>query len=309
MHTPIEASASQPVGTPPYLALAGEGRNEWWRYAIALFVIAFMWLVVGSMPLLALAVAVMIDDNPATTVDATTGQFAGIHPGLPFIAIMLSFLCFVVGVYLAVRFVHQRRFLSLVTPGAVRWGRLVEAFALWFMLSAATAMVEALLYPGRYQLTFQPLQFVIFLFFALVLIPVQTSAEEFFFRGYLLQSAGLLLRNPIILSVISGAVFMVPHLANPEMAVDILLLPVYYFLFGAFLAFVSLKDNGLELALAIHAANNLFAGLFANYAGSALATPAIFTANELDPVYTLVTTPIAMTVLYFWFFWPVRKTA
>jgi hypothetical protein len=36
-----------------FLELAKEGKNDWWRYAISLALIFFLWFVLGSLPLLA----------------------------------------------------------------------------------------------------------------------------------------------------------------------------------------------------------------------------------------------------------------
>jgi uncharacterized protein len=309
MTTSTETLASPQASAPSYLALVHQGKNEWWRYAIALVVIAFFWIIIGAVPLLVLGAGIFLDNDPATDLDPVTGGIIGVNPILLFIALMLSFCCLLAGLYIAVRFVHQRRFVTLITPAAVRWGRIGQAFGLWFLLAAVISVVEALLFRDRYQLTFDPVQFFIFLPFAVVLIPIQTSAEELLFRGYVLQSAGLRVRSLIALCLISGVAFMVPHLGNPEVTVNIFLLPLFYFTFGVFLAYLSLKDNGLELALGIHAANNLFTGLFANYQGSALLTPAIFTAAEIDAVYNFVSVSIALALCYVWFFGLERKTA
>jgi len=91
---------------------------------------------------------------------------------------------------------------------------------------------------------------------------------------------------------------MLPHLANPEVSAGPVLLALFYFSFGAFLALITLKDNGLELALGAHAGNNLFTALLVNYEGGALTTPAIFTATELDPLFNLVTSLVAMAIFY-----------
>jgi membrane protease YdiL (CAAX protease family) len=220
---------------------------------------------------------------------------------------MFSFIMFFLGTFIAVRFIHQRPFHTLIAP-RIRWGRVALGFGVWLVLTTVTTIVEAWLYPGRYQLTFDPVNFFPFALLVILLVPLQTSTEELFFRGYLLQWIGLRLRNIVILSFMSGVLFMLPHLANPEIAVDVVLLPAFYFAFGAFLAFVSLKDGGLELALGVHAANNVFASIFANYVGSALQTSALFTATELDPVYSLLSTLTAMAVFYICFFWAFKPT-
>jgi hypothetical protein len=64
---------------------------------------------------------------------------------------------------------------------------------------------------------------------------------------------------------------MMPHLlANPEVEAGFLLVALYYFGFGAFLAWVSLRDGTLELAFGAHAANNLYGAVVLSFEGSAL---------------------------------------
>jgi membrane protease YdiL (CAAX protease family) len=86
--------------------------------------------------------------------------------------------------------------------------------------------------------------------------------------------------------------------------VDFWLTMSFYFVFGVFAAWVTLKDNGLELALGMHAANNIYASIFANYSKGALQTQAFFTTNELDALYNLVATLVSMLVFYTIFFRP-----
>jgi membrane protease YdiL (CAAX protease family) len=140
-----------------------------------------------------------------------------------------------------------------------------------------------------------------------MLVPIQTSAEELFFRGYLLQWMGLRLQNQWLLSLLNGVLFLLPHLANPEMATRSILIGLGYFVMGFFLTLITLQDHGIELALGMHAANNLFAALFANYTVTALPSPSLFTVQVLDPVYSLISLVAGMTVFYFVFFRATRS--
>ncbi len=307
MTVPAEPPAPQTTSTHPYLDLVHQGKNDWWRYLLSFAIIFSLWIVLGSIPALVAGLSVIFDGNPDTIFDTASGAFEGVHPLLPFIAIMLSFVFFLAAIYLAVVYVHRRPFATLVAPAAFNWPRFAQAFGLWFLFGAIFAVFEALLHPGRYALPFNAANFIPFLFFALVFIPIQTSAEELFFRAYILQSASLRIKKNLNLILLSGFLFMLPHSANPEISVNLLLLPIFYFLFGAFLAYLTLKTNGLELALGIHTANNLFTALFANYAQSALPTPSIFTANELDAGYNLFGFFFTAIVFYLWFFWPEKK--
>jgi membrane protease YdiL (CAAX protease family) len=283
-----------------YLEVARTGKNDWWRYVISFPGIIITWLIVGSVPAFFLIAYVQMDGDLATDVTAT--GFTGIPLLLEFVVTMSSFIPFILATLLAVRFIHARPLRTLITAAPrIRWGRMLAGAGIWFGIGALIAIVEALLYPGRYVLTFQPVTLLIFTILALIIIPIQTSAEEVFFRGYLLQWMGLRLKNKWILAFLNGVLFFLPHTANPEMAVDSLLVGLGYFVIGFVFTLITVQDNGMELALGMHAANNLFAALFANYTVTALPSPSLFTVQELDPVYSLISLiigSIAFFIIY-----------
>jgi membrane protease YdiL (CAAX protease family) len=167
--------------------------------------------------------------------------------------------------------------------------------------------LEALFYPGRYVWTQDMQRFIPFVFLALILVPIQTSAEELFFRGYILQGFGLRMRNIWVLSTISGLLFGFPHLLNPEASVNYPLLFLYYFAFGFSLAFITLRDGRLELALGAHAANNLFSVIFANYTITVLPTPSLFTITVLDARYSVSAALIGLVIFTWLFAGPLRR--
>ena len=279
-----------------YLEIARTGRNDWWRYLLSLPGILGMWLIVGGILSLPFLLYLQFDNDPATNFSAT--GFVGISDAAALIIIMVGFLPFIIATPLAVRFIHARPVRTLVTAAPrVRWGRLLAGAAVWFVLAASASAGEALLYPGRYVLTFQPRALLVYAVFALLLIPIQTTAEEFFFRGYLLQWMGLALKNKWLLAFINGVLFFLPHLPNPEMSSssNAVLMGLNYFVFGFFAALVTLQDNGMELALGLHAANNLMV-LFTNYETSALPSPSVFTVQTLDAAYGLLSTTLALAV-------------
>jgi membrane protease YdiL (CAAX protease family) len=289
-----------------YLEVASQGRNEWWRYLLSFPAILVTWLFVGSIPVVMLMAYVSMDGNPATNFSGT--GFTGIPVVLEFLITMSSFIPFFVATLLAVRFIHERPMKTLVTGKMhIRWGRILAGAAAWLFIAALLAVTEAVLYPGRYVLTFQPVTLLIYAVFALILIPIQTSAEELFFRGYLLQWMGLRLKNVWVLSLLNGILFFLPHSVNPEMASGSLLIGLGYFAMGFFLTLITLQDHGMELALGMHAGNNLFAALFANYEVTALPSPSLFTVQTLDPVFSLISLVIGMIVFYVVFFYITRS--
>lgn len=279
-----------------YLEAARPGKHEWWRYLLALFVILMFWILLGSLPTIFLVGWAFIQKSSQgiTSIQLSLTDL----PMLPmFLATMFSFVFLLIGLCLAVVLIHRRKFISLITPSnTVNWRRLSQGFGVWFMIIALISAIEAVMFPGRYVLDFQPGNFVLFLILGIVFIPIQTSAEELLFRGYLIQALGKKLSNPWAISLISGLLFGVLHLGNPEVSANFWLLAVYYVVFGISLALITLWDGTLELVLGLHAANNLFSAIFATYPNGALQTPALFRLNVLDPVYNLVALGIALMV-------------
>jgi hypothetical protein len=173
-----------------------------------------------------------------------------------------------------------------------------QGFGVWMLLVTLASVVEYLINPEIYTIVFNPGRFFLFALVVLLLTPMQTTAEELLFRGYLLQATGHLGRNFWLLALVNGILFMVPHLGNPELVASAVLLPLFYLSIGAFFAFITLRDNSAELAIGAHAANNLYSALFANYTNSALQTESIFLVTELDAVYALISFWVMAVIFY-----------
>lgn len=275
------------------------GQTEWYRYLFGFFLILFFWLVLGSLFVVVPLLWAMVDGNPETAVNLETGLITGVDPIINYIALNLSFSMMILGVFIVVRFIHGRPFLSLITPmQKINWRRMGQGFGLWLLLAALASGVEYLLNPTIYTFVLNPFRFIPFALVVLLLTPMQTTAEELLFRGYLLQASGHLGRNVWLLALLNGFLFMIPHLGNPELAADAILLPLFFLSIGAFFAFITLRDNSAELAIGAHAANNLYAALFANYANSALQTESILLVTELDAVYALAAFWVTAVIFY-----------
>ena len=272
--------------TARYLDLARQGRNEWWRYVLGAVTIAFFWMVLGYVPLLLLLMA-EVDDRL-----------------VEYLAVNFSIVMMLAGLALTVKVLHRRPLASLITPEAtVDWRRIGQSALAWCVIAAVISLIEHVLYPDRYYLSFDPGQFLVFLALVLVLTPIQTTTEELVFRGYAMQGLGLLTRRPALVAVASSLTFMIPHLLNPEVYEHgVLIMAANYFAIGMLLATITLRDGRLELAIGLHAVNNVFLALVANYEGSALTTESVFTARELDPVYSLITIVICTVAFHRWIF-------
>ena len=277
-----------------YLEMVHLGKTDWWRFLLSIIVMISFWQILGGLPVIVLLVWVMGDGNPQTGV-SSNGQFFGVNPTLSFSVQMMASLFFILGIFVAIRFIHDRPFKSLITPTLnIDWRRIFQGFIVWFILLGTMSLLEAFLYPGRYSFSLNLHIYIPFALVALVLLPIQTTAEELFFRGYIIQSTGLRISNIFLLSSISGFIFMVPHLLNPEARLNYLLMGFYYFIIGGVMAFITLREGRLELALGLHAANNVFSALIANYTITVLPTPSVFTVNTLDVIYSVLAAVIGL---------------
>jgi uncharacterized protein len=281
-----------------FLDLARLGKNEWWRYLSSVMLILFFWLAGSFVLAFFLLASILFNKDSGPIIDPNTGQMSGGDPFITVIILLLSFLPLLAGLLLAVRFVHQRPIISLITSHPrIDWKRIGIGFLTFGTLVGLSCIIEALLYPGRYQFTFDPLETLKFLPVVLILVPLQAAAEELLFRGYMMQGLGLLTRRAWIVVAISSLVFMLLHVLNPEAQANTLLSLGSYLTIGLLFALVTVRDNRLELVIGMHIANNVFV-LVVNNAVSALPVPSVFTVTTLDAGYNLLSSLAIALVFY-----------
>lgn len=117
-----------------------------------------------------------------------------------------------------------------------------------------------------------------------VLTPVQAAAEEFAFRGLVLQMVGGWVRPAIVAVVVSTAVFASLHTQYLGWAT----LDVAFF--GAVAAYLTWRTGGLEASLSLHVVNNtvIFLLLASGALGSTSAVDIDHPATG-DPISLIVT--------------------
>jgi len=272
--------------TERYLDLARIGQNAWWRYVLGAGIIAGSWLGLGLVPY------------------ALLNRFGIFDPRLEFIAINLSIFVMFAGLAVAVKWLHRRSILSLVTPAVrVDWSRIRRGAVVWLAIAVILSLLEFLLFRHRFYVSLNLARFVPFLLLVLLLTPLQAATEELVFRGYAMQAFAQLTRRPALIATLSSAVFTAPHLLNPEVQQHgLIIMAANYFAIGMLLATITLRDGRLELAVGLHAANNVFLALLVNYEGSALMTESVFTARELDPYFSLMTLIAGALAFHWWVF-------
>jgi membrane protease YdiL (CAAX protease family) len=118
----------------------------------------------------------------------------------------------------------------------------------------------------------------------------QSAGEEYYFRGYMLQAMGALIRSTAIVVVVTAVLFTAAHgiwpWQSPALFVDRLA-------FGLVAAVLAVRTGGLEAGIAGHAANNVVTFVFAaltNTVGASLGVK--------DAPWSLVTVDVVKFIAF-----------
>lgn len=164
-------------------------------------------------------------------------------------------------VIFSVKYLLHRPILSVFTARLkFDWKRFFMSFGIWgLVLSIALGIGIATGQPIDWN--FNPSTFFLLLLISIFLIPIQTTAEELMFRGFLLQTFGKIFKKGWISLLLTGSLFGLLHWANPEVALIGNILLLYYIGTGVFLGLMTIWDDGMELSMGYHAINNIFASV------------------------------------------------
>jgi uncharacterized protein len=218
--------------------------------------------------------------------------------------LIVPFLFVALFLVIHTKFVHKRTVLSIFSGREnFDWKRVLFSFSVLFSVLSLFLIIQ---YLSSDSLVFQfdIQKFIPLFFIAIFLLPIQTSCEELLFRSYILQGIKLRTKKNSIAVLISGIMFGAIHIGNPEIAKIGYHIIAYYMLVGVFLALVSLFDNGIELALGYHAANNIFAALMVTNNWQAFQTDAVFMDNA-DPgngLQTIIGVLVILPLIFFIFY-------
>jgi membrane protease YdiL (CAAX protease family) len=273
-----------------YLSTAREGRHEAWRYVATLALV--IWLFI-SVSFFFSIIAVILTGS--TDLNAFP----------PLLLLVIALLPFplggLLGLIIGLRLFHHRPLLALINPaGRVRWAYFWRSFDLWLILCGLSDVILWLINPSNYTWAADWPRFLPYAAAAILLIPLQTSTEELIFRGYLTQWIGRSRLGYWGTLILPNLVFAALHGLNPEVQTygAWLTMPLYFGI-GVVLSWATLHSGGLEYALGMHAANNLYAALLVTFPASALPSPALVHMRTYDPVIGLISFVIMAAVYLF----------
>lgn len=256
-----------------FIQQAYKGKSDWWRYIIGVC-IALIGIMIFSFPH---SFAILMRGNvDMTRMDDMDYIMTLFESNLNLFFMLLPFVGGLLFLLIAVKYIHKETFTQLTTSRKkIDWKRVRFSFFFWGILSSAMVLLDYYFSPDDYVLNFKLVPFLILAAISILLIPLQTSFEEYLFRGYLMQGLGVITKNRWFPLLMTSLVFGGMHYWNPE--VDKLgnIIMVYYIGTGLFLGIITLMDEGLELALGFHAANNLFTALLVTADWTAFQTHSI----------------------------------
>ncbi|WP_353076613.1 CPBP family intramembrane glutamic endopeptidase [Flavobacterium sp.] len=186
----------------------------------------------------------------------------------------LSFMLFIVLFYNKFIQNNSLRILTTSRP-KIDWSRVFFSFGVWGGITIITTIIGYYSAPEDFVVQFNPEKFAVFVVLAVLLIPFQASFEEYLFRGHMLQGLGLATKTRWVPLLVTSFLFGIMHIGNPEVDKMGMIIMFYYIGTGLFLGILTLMDEGLELALGFHAANNLIGALLVTSDWSAFQTHSI----------------------------------
>ncbi|TNE55793.1 MAG: CPBP family intramembrane metalloprotease [Bacteroidetes bacterium] len=258
-----------------HFLLAGEkGRNDFFSHALTIALVVGTLAIFSMIPVWIYA----IQTNQTQISTALLQKHFGSN--LLFLFNLLPIALGLGTLWLCVRYIHKRKFVTLITiRKAPDLKRILFSFLIWMAFLFLFFVLNLFLSPEEISWNFQPAQFGILLLISLVFVSIQCLFEEIFFRGYLLQAFGSTIPNKWIPALLSCGIFTLMHFQNPEVELLGWGALLYYFATAIFLTWITVIDDGIELSSGFHIANNLFGALWLTNDWQVFQTDALFRSH------------------------------
>lgn len=275
------------------------GKNDTFRYIFGVVLIMFAYIIGSSFLFIDIAINFSTDTFPESEIGII--QLIGKNRFLTLV--MIPFILVFVSLYFVITKIHIRKFQQLITGRlSIDYKRIALSFTIIFLLQTILLGIQVYFNPSIVW-QFDLMKFLPLFLIAVLLIPIQTTCEELLFRGYIMQGLKLRTKNNLVAILVSGIMFGIVHIGNPEIEVIGYHIIIYYIAVGIFLGLISYYDNGMELAIGYHAANNLFAALMITTNWQVFQTDALFIDNTPPQVgwETVVGIFVILPFLFFFF--------
>ena len=256
-----------------FLSLGKKGRKDVSHFFFTLGIVIASFGLIGYIPI-TLALNYLSNEGVVISEVSDLQKYFGLNTF--FLFLLVPFMTGFISLLACVKWIHNREIITVFTSRIkFDWKRFIFSFLLWGGVMLLFFVISIFAgYPISFNFhleTFIPLVLISFF-----ILPIQTTFEELFFRGYLFQGLGLILKKGWLSVLITGVLFGLMHGSNPEVEKIGTVLLAFYILNGIFLGVVVLMDDGLELSMGYHAVNNIFAALVVTNDWQAFHTDALF---------------------------------
>ena len=275
-----------------------ENRPSLIRWSIGTFLILISWLIIGALltgfaaNLFNIDIAALAGENPSL--------LASYQPWQAATTILVSFVPLLLMPLILQRLLLKGGYRQLFTRSNQSFGREVRIGAMVMAsILLITAVPDMALNSSAYEWTFNLNSFLPYLLVAAILIPMQTTAEEVFYRGWVQQRLENGRRSIWFVSIANGFLFALPHLANPEVNGELFLAILGYGSSGFMFAWVTMRDQSIGIAVGAHAANNILAGLFVTSEDSSLPAASLWTTPAVSWLPSTIIS-LLMIPLFIW---------
>ncbi|HYP73294.1 MAG TPA: type II CAAX endopeptidase family protein [Microbacterium sp.] len=240
--------------------------SGWWT-PLAVGAIAFVFYVVMLVVVMVIVGIASFADpqilNGILELSENPQSFDMTDPFL--LALVLGTIVLMLPSYLLASLIINGKRVGLISSaaGRLRWRWMLlcgAAAVVVFAVLSAVSMLLPVEAPPSTPPSENPL-WAVTLVVLLVLVPLQAAAEEYIFRGYLMQSIGRWLRHPAFAILLPVPLFVLGHLYDIWGQVGV-------GLFAVAAGWLTWRTGGLEAAIALHVVNNLSAFLISLTGGA-----------------------------------------
>lgn len=278
---------------------ATTGKNDTVRYILGLTLIVLAYIIGSTFLFLDIGL-----NFPSETIPETESEIIQLLGKNRFLAlVMIPFVLVFIALFFITSKVHGRNFINLFTGRtSIDFKRIAFSFGVIVILQSFILGAQVYINPNIVW-QFDLNKFLPLFLIAVLLIPIQTTCEELLFRGYIMQGFKMRTKSNLVAILVSGIMFGMVHIGNPEIEVIGYHIILYYIAVGIFLGFISYFDNGIELSIGYHAANNLFAALMITTNWQVFQTDALFIDNSPPQVGwdTIIGILVILPIIFFIF--------
>ncbi len=207
--------------------------------------------------------------------------FSGkLEPWQSFFVSFIQFVPCLIAVIYAVKLFGRNPLTVVTSESKFSFKNLRFGIVSWMTVLGIGTLISWAADPSSLRFTFNISSFLPALVVLLVLLPIQVSAEELFFRGFIPQSLSRTRMSEGLIVVISALIFAAPHLLNPEASSQPIWSLIAYSAMGFGWLIAAKWVGGLEIAIGAHFANNFFALVIVGYENSVVSPSSIWIGPE-----------------------------